>query len=56
VFSEDTLQQALEIWKTREIKEHPEHQKTIETTVVAMTTFFNSKEVKQLNMTMLIDH
>ncbi|MEE9413099.1 MAG: hypothetical protein V3V22_08620 [Methylococcales bacterium] len=56
VFSEDTLQQALEAWKTREINENPDHQKTIETTVVAMTAFFNSNEVKQYKMIMKTDH
>ncbi len=56
VFSEDTLHQALEAWKTREINANPGHTKTIETTVVAMSAFFNSDEVQQYKMIMKTDH
>ena len=55
LFSEETLQQALDDWKTRVIRDNPTHQDTIETTVVAMREFFNSNEVIQHKMIMTID-
>jgi hypothetical protein len=55
VFSEETLDQALEAWKTRQIEENPNNREKIETTVVAMGWFFNSAEVEQRKMIMTAD-
>ena len=55
LFSEETLQRALDDWKEREIRDNPTHQEMIETTVVAMREFFNSDEVIRHNMIMTID-
>ncbi len=55
VFSEATLDQALEAWKNRQIAENPTNREKIETTVVAMGWFFRSPEVEQHKMIMTVD-
>ncbi len=55
LFSEETLQRALDDWAQREIRDNPAHQEIIETTVIAMREFFNSDEVIRHNMIMTID-
>ncbi len=55
VFSEATLDLALEAWKNQQIKENPSNREKIETTVVAMSWFFKSPEVEQHKMIMMVD-